>query len=69
LFLYLHESQYVTNADIKDYNPCWFPNRTNPVTKQKCKEGMKNPPEVMVYFLGLGGLGIYLMYRLLNKRY
>jgi len=65
----MKESQYVTNDDIKDYNPCWFPNKTNPVTKKKCKEGMKNPPEVMVYFVGLGSLGIYLMYRLLNKKF
>jgi hypothetical protein len=62
------ESQYVTNDDIKDYNPCWFPNKKNPVTNVSCKEGMTNPPDVILYFVGLGGLGLYLMYKLLNKR-
>jgi len=62
------ESKYVTNSDIKEYNPCWFPTKKNPVTNVTCKEGMTNPPEVTVYFIGLGGLGIYLMYCLLNKR-
>jgi hypothetical protein len=63
------ESQYVTNDDIKDYDPCWFPTKKNPVTNENCKEGMTNPPDVMLYFVGLGGLGLYLMYKLLNKRY
>jgi len=63
------ESRYVANADIKDYNPCWFPDKRNPVTNVKCKEGMTNHDvEVNLYFAGLGVLGIYLMYRLLHKR-
>ena len=62
------ESRYVTNDDIADYNPCWFPERRNPVTNVTCKEGMTNKPEVTLYFAGLGGLGIYVMYCLLNKR-
>ena len=62
------ESRYVTNSDIKDYNPCWFPNKKNPVTNVKCKEGMTNPKEITVYFTGLGVLGVYLMYKLLNKQ-
>lgn len=63
------ESQYVTNDDIKDYNPCWFPTKKNPVTGVTCKEGMKNPTDVTLYYAGLGGLGVYLMYKLLNKRF
>jgi len=64
----MSESEYVSNEDIKDYNACWFPNKRNPVTNATCKEGMTNPSEVTIYFLGLGGLAIYLMYRLMNKR-
>jgi hypothetical protein len=62
------ESKYVTNADIQDYNPCWFPNKKNPVTNVTCKEGMTNRHDVTLYFVGLGGLGVYLMYKLLQKR-
>jgi len=62
------ESRYVTNDDIADYNPCWFPERRNPVTNVTCKEGMTNQQEVTLYFVGLGGLSIYLAYCLLNKK-
>jgi hypothetical protein len=30
---------YVTNDDIKDMNPCWFPNKRNPVENTRCSEG------------------------------
>ena len=29
---------YVLNTDIENMNPCWFPNRTNPMTGFKCSE-------------------------------
>jgi len=64
----MNESRYVANSDIKDYNPCWFPSKRNPVTNVRCKEGMTNRVEVNLYFAGVGILSIYLMYKLLHKR-
>lgn len=39
---------YVTNDDIADMNPCWFPNKVNPVENTRCSEGftsMRNQPQ------------------------
>jgi hypothetical protein len=61
------ESRYVTQADIKGYDPCWFPNKKNPVTNAACSEGMQNmgfngDPVLHLYFALVGGLGVYLVY-------
>ena len=32
------ETHYVTLVDIKNMDPCIFSNKTNPITKEKCKE-------------------------------
>lgn len=32
------ETQYMTLADIRNLDPCSFPNKTNPLTRSKCKE-------------------------------
>jgi len=65
------ESRYVTQADIADYNPCWFPNRINPVTSQRC-EGMQNyypdDPVIKVYFWTLGMFMVYLVFMFFNRR-
>ena len=77
------QSNYVTLGDIKDMDPCWFNTntykKTNPITKQKCKESFKNPvganAEVFMpddtidqlYFAGLAGIGIYIFYRIMEK--
>jgi hypothetical protein len=41
------QSNYVTMADIKGMDPCWFNtstyNKKNPLTSQKCKESFQNP--------------------------
>ena len=76
-------SNYVTLGDIKDIDPCWFNtpeyNKTNPITKEKCKEKFQNPvganAEVFMpddtidqlYFAGLAGIGIYIFYRIMEK--
>ena len=68
------ESQYVLNNDISDYNPCWFPNRVNPVTNEGCTESMTNPrqlpkdPGVQLYATCIGIVGIYILYSLLRNR-
>jgi hypothetical protein len=65
------ESRYVNNADIAKYNPCWFPDRRNPVNDTRC-EGMTNrhlpdDPIVKVYMLGLGAIAAFMVYRFMKK--
>lgn len=36
------ETQYVTLTDIKNIDPCSFPNKTNVLTNAKCKETFSN---------------------------
>lgn len=66
------ESRYVTQSDIESYNPCWFPDRKNPVTNAKC-EGMQSrcpPPDpaVRLYLAAVGGLAVFMVYRFFNQR-
>jgi hypothetical protein len=66
------EEKYVNESDIKEYNPCWFYNRTNPVTGQPCREGMSTytiPDDKMikVYAASIYLLGAYLLFRLVRK--
>jgi hypothetical protein len=64
------ESEYVLNEDIADYNPCWFPDRVNPVTKKACIEAMTLPrdPSVQLYATCIGIVGIYILFCLLRKK-
>lgn len=69
------ETQYVTLADIGNMDPCTFQNGENPVTKATCKETfqnyreikMPNDPLAQIYFASLGILGIFILYRLMEK--
>ena len=66
------EEQYVCEADIKDYNPCWFSSRNNPVTGQPCKEGMStgkvNPDKIVkIYAASIYLLGAYILFRMVQK--
>jgi len=68
------DSQYVLDSDIKDYNPCWFPDRRNPVTNVSCREGMTNGPShypddllLHTYVFGIGLLGVYLLYGIMKR--
>jgi hypothetical protein len=64
------ESQYVLDDDLRDYNACWFPNRVNPVTQQKCVEAMTMPKDasIQLYATCVSILGIYILYSVLRKR-
>jgi hypothetical protein len=70
----MQESKYVLDDDIAGYSACWFPNRRNPVTNQGCREAMTIPsstPDDLLfhtYVLGMGLLGVYIMYGLLRKK-
>jgi hypothetical protein len=71
------ETHYVTLSDIKNTDPCSFPNGRNPVTNVKCKESfqssmdyspvMSDDPFERAYFAGLAGLGVYALYRIMEK--
>jgi len=66
------EEQYVCEADIKDYNPCWFYNRYNPVTGQPCREGMTlgkihSDKVVKIYAASIYLLGAYILFRMVQK--
>jgi hypothetical protein len=73
------ETQYVTLVDIQNMDPCTFTNNKNPVSGAKCKEAfqssiatdaspvMPNDTLDQVYFASLGLIGIYILYRLMEK--
>jgi hypothetical protein len=70
------ETHYVTLADITSMDPCTFPNGKNPVTGKKCKEAFQQlQPEILIpddplaelYFASLGVLGLFILYRLMEK--
>lgn len=76
------ESHYVATVDIKGMDPCSFQDRKNPLTGEKCRETFTNytdtkyddnmiklpkDPMVQLYFASLACLGIYGIYRFVNK--
>jgi hypothetical protein len=69
------ETHYVTLTDINNMDPCSFPNKKNPLTGKKCKESfqtngeiiMPDDPIAQIYFASLGVLGIFILYRLMEK--
>ena len=76
------EMHYVATMDIADMNPCSFPDGVNPVTNNKCRQGFTNKrdndnsdmsvklpsdPIVQIYYAGLAGIGLYVLYRLMEK--
>jgi hypothetical protein len=74
------ETHYVTLADIGNMDACWFQNRTNPVNNKKCSETfttigvakdaapvLPQDPLDQVYFMALAGVGLYILYCLVNK--
>jgi hypothetical protein len=73
------DTKNVTTIDIQSMSPCWFLNKTNPVTNEKCKETFSNISNDMsrdisediitkLYFSSLGIFGIYILLKLLEKK-
>ena len=72
-------THYVTLTDISNIDPCTFPNRRNPVNGNRCRETFKTgvaayatpvlpeDPLAQLYFVGLAGVGIYILNGLMNK--
>ena len=71
------ETNYVTLADINNMDPCSFSNKKNPVSGEKCRETfeIRSQPEVVMpddplaqlYFASLGVVGLFILYRLMEK--
>jgi hypothetical protein len=73
------ESHFVTLVDIKNMDPCIFPDKTNPITKDKCREtfsNLQNPVKTFkipddslsqIYFGSLGILATYILYKIMVK--
>jgi hypothetical protein len=74
------ESHFVTLVEIQNMDPCIFQNKTNPLNGNKCRETFSNltqpchtcykipnEPISNVFFGSLGILGIYILYRIMDK--
>lgn len=70
------ETHYVTLVDIQNMDPCAFMDRKNPITGRKCREtfegnmdemSLPDDPIAQLYFAGVSALGIYILYRLMEK--
>ena len=75
------EKNYIATMDIENMDSCIFPNKINPVTKRKCVESfvsnnqpldpasvmLPDDPLVKLYYVGLSALGVYILYRLMDK--
>ena len=74
------ETHYVTLVDISNMDPCSFSDKKNPQSGAKCKESFSSynlieseefpfPNDIFdqAYFAGLGGIGIYILYKLMKK--
>jgi len=73
------ESHYVTLTDIKNMDACSFQNRQNPLTGKSCQETFQgiaqnaesvplpDDPLAQIYFASLAALGIYILYRFMDK--
>jgi len=71
------ETNYVTLADIQNMDPCTFTDGKNPVTGQQCKEAfhinsdsemlIPDDPLAQLYFASLCVLGLFILYRLMDK--
>ena len=73
------QTEYVTQTDIKNMDACIFQNRVNPLNGNQCREtfqtglpadvGLTLPddPFAQIYFASLAGIGVYILYRLMDK--
>jgi hypothetical protein len=77
------ETHYATLIDIQNMDPCVFSDGKNPLTNVRCQQSFQNknddlneyeeikmPDNLLVqfYFLGLSVLGVYILYRIGNRR-
>jgi len=73
------QTEYVTLSDIGSMDACTFQNGVNPVNQSVCNETFQTgvssnaeavlpeDPLVQLYFASLAAIGIYILYRLMDK--
>jgi hypothetical protein len=73
------ETHYITVSDISNMDPCTFSNGNNPVTNANCQETFKtgvgkdaapvmsDDPVDQLYFASLAAIGIYILYKIMEK--
>ena len=73
------ETHYVTISDISSMDPCIFSDGRNPITTDKCKQAfrssisdnaevmMSDDPIDQVYYACLAIIGIYILYKFMDK--
>ena len=70
------ETHYVTLTDIKNMDPCFFSNGTNPISNTPCKETfitnagtvrLPRDPLAQFYFFSLACVSIYVLYKIMEK--
>ena len=76
------ETNFVTLVDLKNMDPCSFPNGQNKFSEKSCKQtfvnrkegeeetsmSLPNDPIVQFYFASLSIIGIYVLYRIMMKK-
>lgn len=73
-------THFVTVSDIKNIDPCSFSNGVNQLANTSCKQAFQNKitpsqfepilprdPLTQVYFASLTGIGLFILYRLMEK--
>ena len=71
-----NETRYVTDIDIQSMDSCMFPSRRNPVTGFTCRESFETISEsdmpddslIQLYYSALGLLGLYILFKLHEKK-
>lgn len=75
-------THFISETDIRNMDPCSFSNNRNPLTGRECIEAftqlkdLKTQPKeqlpedilVKLYIISLGGLGLFLLYKLLQNK-
>jgi hypothetical protein len=67
------ETHYVTTVDIKNMDPCTFPNKKNTISKENCREAFE--PNIIlpqdsitqIYFGGLTIVAVFIFIKLMEK--
>jgi len=76
------DTKHVTTVDIQNMSPCWFSNKKNPITNERCREAFSNLENsyseysndnieeliTNLYFSSLGVLGLYILFKLYEKK-
>lgn len=66
----LNKTAYVLDSDIRNLDPCWFPDKKNPITNENCREAFgliqnntnENYSNTTINKLYIGSLSIIVLY-------